>query len=246
MASAGSTTRRPWCTRRTASASWAAGVSLTTNPSAPDCIARRRKPGPAERRHDQHPGRRRDPAYLGGGADPVEARHLDVEQRDVGPVLEHGRDDGVARRDLGDDLEVGLEAQQRRQGAAHERLVVGQQEPDRHGTTTLSEKPGLQRLGDDGAAEGGRALAEPGQPVAGAGGLRAASVVADLDLVLAEDHGAAPGAAVPDHVGDALADRPGEQLAPVGRHVVGRVRAGRRRSRPRTAPSGRGPARRGG
>ena len=41
-ASAGSTTRSPACTRRTASASWRAGVSLTTNPLAPASIARRR------------------------------------------------------------------------------------------------------------------------------------------------------------------------------------------------------------
>jgi len=38
-ASVGSTTRRPWCTRRTASASSRAGVSLTTKPLAPAAIA---------------------------------------------------------------------------------------------------------------------------------------------------------------------------------------------------------------
>ena len=140
MASAGSTTRSPWWTRRTASASWAAGVSLTTNPSAPDCIARRRKPGPAERRHDQHPRGRRDPAYLGGGADAVEPRHLDVEQRDVGAVLEHGRDDVVPGRHLGDDLEVGLQAEQGRERAPHQRLVVGEQQPD-HGVTFTGRRP---------------------------------------------------------------------------------------------------------
>jgi hypothetical protein len=42
VASFGSTTRNPWCTRRTASASCAAGVSLTTKPLAPACSARRR------------------------------------------------------------------------------------------------------------------------------------------------------------------------------------------------------------
>jgi len=43
-ASAGSTTRSPACTRRTASASWRAGVSFTTNPAAPAWMARRRYP----------------------------------------------------------------------------------------------------------------------------------------------------------------------------------------------------------
>ena len=33
-----------------------------------------------------------------------------------------------------------------------------------------------------------------------------------------------PGAGVPDHVRDALAHRPGEQLAQLGRYVVGGVR----------------------
>ncbi|OLT15212.1 hypothetical protein BJF80_09960 [Serinicoccus sp. CUA-874] len=42
VASAGSTTRSPASTRRTASASSGAGVSLTTKPLAPASIARRR------------------------------------------------------------------------------------------------------------------------------------------------------------------------------------------------------------
>ena len=69
-------------------------------------------------------------ADLGGRGDAVEAGHLDVEQGDVGPVLEHGREHGVAGADLGDDLEVGLEAEQRGQRAADQGLVVGEQQPD--------------------------------------------------------------------------------------------------------------------
>jgi hypothetical protein len=45
VASEGSTTRRPAWTRRTASASCAAGVSLTTKPLAPAFMARCRNPG---------------------------------------------------------------------------------------------------------------------------------------------------------------------------------------------------------
>ena len=56
-ASAGSTTRRPACTRRTASASWRAGVSLTTNPLAPASQRPAQVAGPPERRDDQHPAR---------------------------------------------------------------------------------------------------------------------------------------------------------------------------------------------
>ena len=63
--------------------------------------------------------------------------HLDVEQRHVGPVL--------ARRpattsspgaDLGDHLEVGLEVEQRGERAAHQRLVVGEQQPDVTGSAS--------------------------------------------------------------------------------------------------------------
>ena len=41
-ASDGSTTRRPWCTRRMPSISCSAGASLTMYPTAPASIARRR------------------------------------------------------------------------------------------------------------------------------------------------------------------------------------------------------------
>ena len=57
-------------------------------------------------------------------------------------MLAHGLDHRVAGADLGDHLEVGLEAEQRGQRAAHQRLVVGEQQPDGHGRTTFSEKPG--------------------------------------------------------------------------------------------------------
>ena len=151
--------------------------------------------GAAERGHDQDPRLRRDPAYLGRGADAVEARHLDVEQGDVGAVLEHGRYDGVPGRHLGDHLEVGLQAQQRRQRAPDQGLVVGEQQPDRRGaspTTTLSEKPRAGGRGDRRVPpSGGGTLAQPGQPVARAGRARRRPVVADLDLVLAE-HDRAP------------------------------------------------------
>ena len=93
-----------------------------------------------------------------------------------------------------------------------------------HGTTTLSEKPGSSDRVIDGAADRRGPLAQPGQPVARAGRLRRpARRRGPRPRARRGQHGAAPRAAVPDHVGDALADRPGEQLAQVGRHVVGGV-----------------------
>ena len=95
-------------------------------------------------------------ADLGGRGDAVEARHLDVEQGDVGTVLEHRGHDRVAVADLGDHLEVGLEAEQRGQGAADQGLVVGEQQADGHVRTTRSEKPGESSRVDDRGADGRR------------------------------------------------------------------------------------------
>ena len=87
-----------------------------------------------ERRQDHDPRRRQrlvagDPA---GRLEAVHHRHPDVHQHHVG-VLAGGEGDGlgaVAR--LADDLDVGLTGEQHREPAAHERLVVGDHDPDRH------------------------------------------------------------------------------------------------------------------
>ena len=103
----------------------------------------------------------------GGRGEAVEPGHLDVEQRDVGPVFEHRGHDLVAAPDLGHDLEVVLERQQRDERGADERLVVGDQQPDRHGTATaIRQPPPRHRAGLDGAADRGDALAQPGDAVA--------------------------------------------------------------------------------
>ena len=52
-----------------------------------------------------------------------------------------GVDHLVAATDLRHDLEVGLEVEQRGQRATHERLVVGEQQPD-HGRATSTRVPG--------------------------------------------------------------------------------------------------------
>ena len=84
VASAGSTTRRPACTRRTASASCAAGVSLTTKPGGAGLERPAQVARTPEGRDDQHAApttsRPRPPARL----DAVQPGHLDVEQAHVG------------------------------------------------------------------------------------------------------------------------------------------------------------------
>ena len=126
----GSTTRSPEATRRTASASCRAGVSLTTKPLAPAAIARRRY-RPAERGHDQHAaGWQRGAEFL-GGADPVQAGHLDVQQGHVGPGAARLGHYFVAPADFGHHFEVRLQREQRGQCAADQGLVVGEQQADR-------------------------------------------------------------------------------------------------------------------
>ncbi len=66
-------------------------------------------------------------------------------------------------------------------------------------------------------------LGQPGQPAAGRPQGPAAPVVDDLDR-RRRDPDRDPGRLrVPDHVGDALADHPAEQLPPPGRHLVDRA-----------------------
>ena len=151
------------------------------------------------------------------GLETRHAGHLDVEQGHVGARLAPGRRDLVAAADLRDDLDVVLEAEQRRERLAHHRLVLGEQDADHvpvaaMGSVTRRRKP---PSGDVPASKlAGEildALAQAVEPVAAATGA-AAAVVGDLG---ARDlrswlHGdaAAGGAAVPDHVRRPLADGP--------------------------------------
>ena len=129
-ASAGSTTRPPAATRRIASASWAAGASLRRNPERAGLHRPAEVARPPEGRHDDRPTARQGGPELGSGAEAVESRHLDVEQGDVGADLEGRGHDLVAAGDVRDDLEIKLEAQQRDDRAADERLVLGDEDPD--------------------------------------------------------------------------------------------------------------------
>src|SRR5690606_38647980 len=67
---------------------------------------------------------------LPGRRDAVHPRHLDVEQDDVGSVLDREGDRLVPVPALGDDGDVVLRVEQRAQPAADERLVVHQHDPD--------------------------------------------------------------------------------------------------------------------
>ena len=65
-------------------------------------------------------------------SEPVELGHPDVHQHDA--RLQAGRllDGLAAVGGLADDVDVGLAGQQHAEAAADHRLVVGDQDPDRH------------------------------------------------------------------------------------------------------------------
>src|SRR6185437_7844771 len=75
----------------------------------------------------QHPAIGYGLAQRRRGVQPGHARHLDIEQRDVGFRLDRRRNNRVAGADLGDDFNVGLEAEQERERAAHHALILGKQ-----------------------------------------------------------------------------------------------------------------------
>lgn len=89
-------------------------------------------PGAPERRDDEDPRRYAGIPKRGCRGDAVHPRHLDVEQRHVGPGFADGVEHFVATTDLRDDLQVGFEGEESGERAPHEGLVVSEQQPDRH------------------------------------------------------------------------------------------------------------------
>ena len=125
-----------------------------------------------------------------GGLDAVAAGHLDVQQRDVRPVLAGGGDDFVAAADLGDDLDVVLEVQQGRSAprtsawssASSTRITDGPPipAPDGSGTAAASRKPDRPAgPGGQPAAHARDALGQPGEARARAAPAAPAPVVVD-------------------------------------------------------------------
>ena len=66
-----------------------------------------------------------------GGGDPVEPRHPDVHQDDIGVVQVDGGQDAVAVAGLADDLDLRGAGQHRRQSGTDQRVVVDDEDADR-------------------------------------------------------------------------------------------------------------------
>src|SRR6185437_1014608 len=80
------------------------------------------------------------PADYPGRFQPVQMRHPDVHQDDVGPFLSGQRDRLGAVAGLADDLEVRRGIDEYPEAAAHERLVVGHQDPDHLVTCAIGKQ----------------------------------------------------------------------------------------------------------
>ena len=70
-----------------------------------------------------------------GGLEPVDGRHADVHEDDVGPGATRSVDGLGAILGLADHVEVGLGLEDHPKAGAHERLVVGDQDADAHAST---------------------------------------------------------------------------------------------------------------
>ena len=151
--------------------------------------------------------------------EPVEPRHLDVEQGDVRARGERRGHHLIAARALRDDVDVVLEREQRGERAADHPLVLGDQHADHAaaaGHVRLEAEPAPRAgAGLEASAGGAHSLPKPVQPAASGTRDAADAVVDDRHCETAvarlERDLAVVRAAVAQHVGHPLAHRPREQ-----------------------------------
>ena len=127
--------------------------------------------GPPERGHDEHPHVRQRRAQRLGGGDPVQAGHLDVEQRDVRPVLAGGvappRRRGPPRRRprgraRGPSSAASAPRTSAWSSASSSRIVIRASRSRPPARSPAARAALVTSV----APDGGGALAQPGQPVA--------------------------------------------------------------------------------
>jgi hypothetical protein len=76
------------------------------------------------------------PGELAGGLDAVELGHLQVHDHHVGPVQDGLADGGLAGGGLGHDLHLRRRGRGRLQPGPDQGVVVGDQDPDGHGSAS--------------------------------------------------------------------------------------------------------------
>ena len=227
-------TRSPASTLRTASASWAAGASLTRNAWRAGLHRRAQIAGAAERGEDDDLEARAGASRSAAAASmPVMPGISMSSSATSGPCARRRCQHLVAAGHLGDHLDVGFEPEQRREGLPHHRLVLGEQDLDLSahapdpteptGTRATSRNP-RSRPGPASRVPPtpSSAFAQARQAVArneaaarrGAGPVVLHGQLQDgaaEGLAAGDADRAAAGAAVPYDVGDGLAQRPGER-----------------------------------
>jgi hypothetical protein len=108
------------------------GDVLEQEPAGPGAQRRQDVLVEVEGGQDQHPDRVLDAlaGQAAGRLDPVHAGHADVHQGHVGPDVAGQPDRLVAVGRLADHLQAGLGVQDHPEPGPHQRLVVGDQDPD--------------------------------------------------------------------------------------------------------------------
>jgi hypothetical protein len=82
----------------------------------------------SEGRQHQHSATGQRLAQCCRGLEPALTRQLDIQERHLRPYLERDAHDVVAASDLGLDVDVALQSQQRRDGPPHQRLIFREQD----------------------------------------------------------------------------------------------------------------------
>ena len=128
----GESSASPAATARTARSSSAGSVSFTRNPLAPARSASNTYSSSSNvvRITTRTAVERGVVADATGGGEAVDAGHADVHQHDVGALAARERDRLVAVARLADHLDVVLGVEQGPEAPAHQRLVVGEHDPD--------------------------------------------------------------------------------------------------------------------
>ncbi len=118
----------------------AGGVSLSRKPAAPACSARRTSSSASNVVSTTTAGGSRLGDEQPGGRDPVELRHADVHEDDVGAVEVDRAEHLAAVGGLAHHLEALRAGEHHPQAGAHERVVVDEQDADHRGSRARRTK----------------------------------------------------------------------------------------------------------
>ena len=126
--------RSPLWTRRTQSSSVSGSDAFSTSPWAPRCAASTTSSSPIARRQDDDAAPRRRSLQFAEHLETAASRHPHVEHQHVGVLRLHRPQRFVAGAAAGDHREAHIAVEQPLQAVQHDRVVVGEDDADRHGS----------------------------------------------------------------------------------------------------------------